>query len=84
LFNVNLYALIDADSDEARTFTTYMGYWTCLADHIQYLYSDDCPPNILSELHNRRSFWKLSGQGKPANPDDIRKLLLNGWTSAPW
>jgi hypothetical protein len=58
-----------------------MGYWTCLADHLQYCYGDDCAQNLLAELRSRASFRKLSGKGKPANPDDVRKLLLNGWTS---
>lgn len=79
--NINMYAFIDSDSDEARTFTTYMGYWTCLADHVQHLYGDNCPARILAELRTRPSFRKLSGQGKPANPEDVRELLLNGWTS---
>jgi len=79
--SISVYALIDADSDEAHTFTTYMGYWTCLADHLQYRYGDDCAQNLLTELRNRSTFRKLSGQGKPANQDDVRQLLLNGWTS---
>jgi hypothetical protein len=79
--NINLYALIDSDSDEARTFTTHMGYWACLADHIQHLYEDEYAENLLTEMHRRPSFRKLSGQGKAANPDDVRSLLLNGWTS---
>jgi len=29
---VNVYALLDADSDEARTFTTYLNYWDSLAE----------------------------------------------------
>jgi hypothetical protein len=78
---IDISALIDADSDEARAFTTYMGYWACLADHLQYRYGDDCAQNLLAELRSRPSFRKLSGQGKPANPDNVRALLLNGWTS---
>jgi hypothetical protein len=78
---ISVYALIDSDSDEARTFTTYMGYWACLADHVEYLYGDECSQILLAELRSRRSFRKLSGQGKPTNPDDVRALLLNGWTS---
>jgi hypothetical protein len=78
---INLYALVDADSDEARAFTTYMGYWTCLADHLQHHYGDDCPQNLLSELQGRQGFRSLPSQGRPADPGKIRELLLNGWTS---
>ena len=79
--SLSLYGLIDADSDEAHTFTTYMGYWTCLADHLQNLYGDNCGDRLLHDLRAEPRFRKLSGQGKPTNLDDLRKLLLNGWTS---
>jgi hypothetical protein len=79
--DIDVYSLVDADSEEARTFTTYLGYWECLAEHVQERYGDDYAPELLSELRRQRGFRKLAGQGKPAHPDAVRALLLNGWTS---
>lgn len=78
---LNFYSLLDADSDEARTFTTYLGYWVCLAQRVQTRYGDEPTQGILAELQTRKPFRSLSGRGKAANPDDVRALLLNGWTS---
>src|SRR5881409_1299331 len=39
---LDVYALTDADTDEAKAFTTYLGYWVSLAEHIEQLYGD--PP----------------------------------------
>jgi hypothetical protein len=80
--DIDVYSLVDADSDEARTFTTYLGYWVCLAAHLQNRYGDDCCPALLYELNNNQSaFRRIAGRGKPADPDSVRGLLLNGWTS---
>jgi hypothetical protein len=79
--DIDVYSLVDADSEEARTFTTYLGYWVCLAEHVQECYGSDYAPELLAELHRQPAFRKLAGQGKPAHPDNIRGLLLNGWTS---
>jgi hypothetical protein len=77
----DIYSLVDADSVEARTFTTYLGYWVCLAEHVQERYGSDYAPVLLNELNRQPAFRKLTGQGKAANPDAVRGLLLNGWTS---
>lgn len=81
--DLDLYALLDSDSDEARTFTTYLGYWVSLAEHIQENYGDDVAPGVLEDLNRRRSFIRMASRSKP-NDDTamlMRSLLLNGWTS---
>jgi hypothetical protein len=78
---IDVRSLIDADSDEARTFTTYMGYWVCLAEHLQHHYGNDPTEALLHELKSRKSFRALPGKGGPADPASVRALLLNGWTS---
>ncbi len=78
---LDFYSLLDADSDEARTFTTYLGYWVCLAELVQTRYGQDPAAALLTELQGRRAFRRLSSQGKPADPRAVRALLLNGWTS---
>ena len=42
---------------------------------------DDCTPLLLEELRSRPSFRGLPGKGIPTNPEGVRALLLNGWTS---
>ena len=80
---LDLYALLDFDSDEARTFTTYLGYWVSLAEHVQENYGDDVAPGILAELQSRRAFGRMASRPKPGNnaAGMMRSLLLNGWTS---
>lgn len=58
-----------------------MGYWACMSDHLQHRYGADCAQSLLTELRSRPSFRSLSGKGKLTNPDNVRELLLNGWTS---
>ena len=81
--DLDLYALLDSDSDEARTFTTYLGYWVSLAEHIQENYTDDVGTGILAELRGRRAFVRMASRPKPsaAAAAAVRSLLLNGWTS---
>jgi hypothetical protein len=80
---IDLYAFLDSDSDEARTFTTYLGYWVCLAEHLQECYGDDVAHGVLAELGSRRAFVRMGSQPKPTEPiaATMRSLLLNGWTS---
>lgn len=78
---IDFYSLLDSDTDEARTFTTYLGYWVCLGERVQTRYGHDPAPALLAELQGRKAFRRLPGQGKPANPQTLRALLLNGWTA---
>ena len=32
---LDTFAILDADSDEARAITTYLGYWSAFADLIE-------------------------------------------------
>lgn len=79
--SIDIYSMIDADSEEARTFTTYLGYWVCLAEHVQEIYGEDCAPALLADLQGRHAFRRIAGQGRPSDQDAVRALLLNGWTS---
>lgn len=63
--DLDLFALLDSDSDEARTFTTYLGYCVALAEHIQENYGDDIAPGVLAELQGRRSFVRMASRPKP-------------------
>jgi hypothetical protein len=77
----NLDSLLDADTDDAKAFTTYLGYWTCLATHINDRYGSDLAPGVLAALASRKPFRSLPGKGRISRPEDVRSQLLNGWTS---
>lgn len=81
--DLDLYALLDADSDEARTFTTYLGYWVSLAEHVQETYGDRPADGILAALTANRAFVRFGSRPRPSDAvaDTMRSLLLNGWTS---
>jgi hypothetical protein len=42
--HLDTFAWLDADSDEAKTLTTYLGYWVCLAEYIEHVYGEDRLP----------------------------------------
>lgn len=81
--DLDLYALLDSDSDEARTFTTYLGYWVSLAELLEASYGDDMVAGIMASLGTRRAFSRMRNRPKPADAmaSAMRSLLLNGWTS---
>lgn len=79
--DLDLFALLDSDSDEAKTFTTYLGYWLCLAEQVQETHGDEPAASVLAALRALPSFRALPGKGPPRNPEQVRSLLLNGWTS---
>lgn len=79
--DLDLYALLDADSDDAKTFTTYLGYWLCLAEHVQTIHGDEPTASILADLRERKCFRSLTGRGSPRDPEQVRSLMLSGWTS---
>jgi hypothetical protein len=81
LSDLDLFALVDADTDEAKTFTTYMFYWDSLAANVELTHGTEPTASVLADLNAQTSFRSLAGKGKPQNPVKVRELLLNGWTS---
>lgn len=80
LRKLDVYALTDADSDEARTFTTYSGYWLALADHIAEEHGSPPFDGLLIELESR-GLRKLSSKPASCDPAALRSVLLNAWSS---
>lgn len=72
------YALLDSDSDEARGFTTYLGYWDCLDRAITREYGTDPLPVSVADLAGRPEFEKLAHRRYAGSPRDLQALLLNG------
>ena len=80
---VDLSALLDVDSREAKAFTTYMGYWVALAAHINEAYGRQPYGGVLADLQQRRVFKRLSGGRRPdpEQLDQARAFLLSGWVA---
>lgn len=81
LRNLDIYAFIDSDTNEAKAFTTYLGYWDCLAVLIRRLYGDQPFQGILMELQHRPAFRKLAGRRYTGPEDALTSRLLNAWNS---
>jgi hypothetical protein len=78
--SLDVYAITDADTDEARTFTTYSGYWIALAEHIHHEYGQFPYPGLLDQLGGR-GLSKLASKHAPYDEGELRSLLLNAWSS---
>jgi hypothetical protein len=77
---LDVYALTDADTNEARTFTTYSGYWAALAEHIDTDFGGPPFDALLTELEGR-GLRKLSSKPASCSDDELRSVLLNAWSS---
>ena len=77
---IDVYALTDSDTDEARTFTTYAGYRSALREHVQEEFGPNPYPRLLAELE-ARGLARLASKPAACDKDSLRKLLLNAWSS---
>lgn len=77
---LDVYGLIDADTAEARAFTTYMGYWGAIAGVIEDRYGIDFHQPLVNDLKARRPVKKLTGQPFKGDDQGLRELLLGAWT----
>lgn len=50
LKGLDVFALTDADTAEARAFTTYLGYWVSLAELVDQTYGDPPYPTLHAHL----------------------------------
>lgn len=76
---LDVFALIDADSDEAKGFTTYLGYWDGLARLIDDVYGPDPAPAIVAEMLSRKAVKKLQAKKFTGDTRELASVLLNGW-----
>jgi hypothetical protein len=77
---LDVYALTDADTDEAHTFTTYSGYWLALVEHVEQEFGVFPYPELLVDLE-RRGLSNLASKQATCNEQQLRSLLLNAWSS---
>ena len=80
-FDLDVFALIDSDTDEARAFTTYLNYWKSLNAIVDHEVGSDRFPDLLSALIRKKAFKKLTSRRCRANPGELSELLRNAWTS---
>lgn len=85
LGKLDVFALVDSDTAEAKQFTTYMVYWDCLARAVLDTYggtwSGGYHDGIVNELNSRKKFRSLTSGQFAGDHDLLRKLLLNSWNS---
>lgn len=77
----DVYGFVDADTQEAKAFTTYMVYWTALALIIRNNYGQDANAGLVPEIRSRPGFSKLAARRFSGSNDDLRSHLLNAWNS---
>ncbi len=78
--NLDVYALVDADTAEAKAFTTYMGYWGAIAGVIEDRYGLEYHQPLVNDLKGRRPVKKLTGKPFKGDEQVLRELLLGAWT----
>lgn len=78
---VDTYAFIDADSDEAKAFTTYLGYVRAIDDLITDRYGAGSYALLRLALDVDGRLTKLRAKPFQGDPTLLRSLLLNAWIS---
>jgi hypothetical protein len=78
---LDTFAFVDADSDEAKAFTTYLGYWGCLARCVTERYGTAFVEPLVADLRARKAFRRLSSSQFAGDTSALRSLLLNAWNS---
>lgn len=76
---LDVFAFVDADTDEAKGFTTYLGYWDGTARYITDLYGDDPGPALVVATRALSAVRKLTAKPFAGDPEQLQKILLNGW-----
>jgi len=81
LRNLDVYALVDADTAEAKAFTTYLHYWISLAELITAGFGTFPFPAILTEFESDKAYRALPSKAAACDLTIVRSLMLNAWNS---
>ena len=81
LKHLDVFAFIDSDTDEAKTYATYLGYWDCLARAITDAFGHLPNSALASDILARRKVRALSSTQFSGDRDLLRSFLLNGWNT---
>ncbi|MDP9387493.1 MAG: hypothetical protein M3Q48_06060 [Actinomycetota bacterium] len=80
--HVDVFAFVDADTDEARAFTTYAGYVGAFNDLITDAYGVSDPyPAIATALDRNGRLTRLRNKPYRGEARPVQSLLINGWLS---
>lgn len=80
--SLDVYAFIDADSGEAKAFTTYAGYVDALGALITHTHGSPDPyPGILAALDRNGRLTNLKGKRYNGQESPVASLLINSWLS---
>ncbi len=80
--HVDVFAFLDADSDEAKAFTTYAGYVDAFSELIIERYGVADPyPAIVGALDRKGRLTRLAGKPYTGAADPVGSLLINAWLS---
>lgn len=80
--NVDVFAFLDSDSDEAKTFLTYSGYVRALSELIIDEYGSPNPyPAIVASLNRNGRLSRLCSRRYSGEASPVASLLINSWLS---
>jgi hypothetical protein len=80
--HVDVFAFLDADSSEAKAFTTYAGYVGAFSELIAQRYGVDDPyPGIVGALDRRDRLTRLASKLYTGAANPVASLLINAWLS---
>lgn len=78
---LDVYALVDADSNEAKQFQTYSFYWRQLERAIEQTYGADPVPAVAAVVTGTKAFRRLSATQYTGSADTLTHLLHNSWAN---
>ena len=78
---IDTYAFLDVDSDEAKAFTTYLGYVRAVDELISARFGEGNFDLIRLALDATGRLSKLRAKPFQGDPALVRSLLLNAWIS---
>jgi hypothetical protein len=80
--HVDVFAFLDADSTEAKAFTTYAGYVGALSQFIRSAYGNSDPyPAIVTILDRDGKLSRLGNKFYRGAAGPVASLLINAWLS---
>ena len=79
--NLDVYAIVDQDTDEARAFTTYLGYWDCVAGLVAHVHGPTRTAPSSPHFGRTERSRPLAVDSFTGATVELRGLLLNAWNS---
>lgn len=77
--DLDVFSIVDADSDEAKAFTTYLGYVCSLAELVTNVLGDVDYEGIRQHMEGSGRLRRLHGRRYTGEETPVRGLLANAW-----